>query len=340
MKITKWMFILMTSFAFMSCNKDNDSNVVTQHFVHKYGFDMSEDEWQDREKEGQSISVLDSGVTVTNSYDNGMLHGATTYTYPNSETIDTLYVYDQGSLVKEVSHDATGLPYKEEVYELDTKKTVTFWDKNGVPISVEQYEDEKLINGKYYKPDNDIEASIQNGSGIRIKRDRDGELISKDTVEKGNLFSRTTYHPNGAIKSKMSFDGYQLHGEQLNYSPTGTVLMEMNWKHGELDGMKYVYQSGKKIKEIPYSNGKKNGVERHFDENSRLLVEIHWENDKKHGSHRVYSEENTDIKWYYKGKAVSLKKFEDFNFREKLIVDKDQFYEMIDNLDPKEAMKE
>jgi len=197
-----------------------------------------------------------------------------------------------------------------------------------------------LVDGKYFKPDNDLESSIDNGSGIRVKRDRDGELHYKDTIENGELLSRNTYHPNGQISSKMFFHHYQLHGDQVNYSPTGEIIMTMTWNHGLLDGMKTIYRNGNKVAEIPFTQGLRHGIERHFNDGGKLTIEIHWESDKKHGSHRIYKENDTEIMWFYKGKAVSLNKFEEFSFREKLIANKDQFYEMINKMDELTALEE
>ena len=116
--------------------------------------------------------------------------------------------------------------------------------------------------------------------------------------------------------------------------------MTMSWKEGQLDGMKTIYKNSNKITEIPYLNGNKHGIERHYDNDGNLSCETHWENNKRHGSHRVYKDTQTIINWFYKDKAVSLKKFEEFSIREKLIANKDQFLKMIDNLDEKAAMLE
>ncbi len=339
MKSLKKLSLLVIFLTIVSCHDDKNSNVVSEQYIHKYGFDMSKDEWQSR-KEGTSITVLDNGVTVTNSYNNGILHGQTAYTFPNSSIIEKTYHYDNGTLIKEVVNDSKGMPFKEEVYEPNNKKIVTLWDNLGVPISIEQYENNALVDGKYYKPDNELEASIENSSGNRIKRDRNGELLYRDKIEDGKLVSRTTYHFNGQIKSKMGYQNYQLHGDQINYSSNGDITMTMNWKEGKLDGVKTIYRNGKIIAEIPFLNGNRNGVEHHFDDTGKLTKEIHWENNKKHGSHRIYKENDTQIKWFYKGKAVSLKKFEEFSFREKLIANKEQFFDMIEHLDEKTAMQE
>lgn len=341
MRLLKIISLLAIFLAFFSCkNNDNNSNVVSQKFVHKYGFDLSETEWQKRSKSGISITTLENGVTLTKTYNDNVLHGPTTYSYPNSSIIERTLIYDNNTLVKQTFNDKNSIPYKQEVYEPVSKKIITLWDKSGVPISIEEYEGEELIDGKYFRPDNELEASIENGSGYRFKRDREGELLYKEKFENGMLLNRTTYHSNGKVKSTMSFKNYVLHGDQINYTPSGQVLMTMTWKDGNLDGTHLIYEKGTKIAEIPYNNGLKNGIERHFDTSGQLVSETHWELDKKHGSERVYKDNDTEIKWFYKGKAVSIKRFEDFCFREKLVANKDQFFNMVEEMDTKTALEE
>jgi len=340
MKTFKRLSLLAVILTFFSCQNDNNSNVVSQKFIHKYGFDLSKNEWQQRKKEGTCITTLNNGVIVTNTYSNGLLHGPTTYSFANSSKIEKTYIYENGNLIKEISNDVKGIPYKEEIYEPNCKKTITLWDNLGTPISIEHYENDLLINGKYYKPDNELEAAIENGSGYRTKRERNGELLYKDKILNGQILARTTYHSNGQTKSTMSFHNYQLHGNQIHYSPTGEILITMNWNQGKLHGMYTSYKNANKATEIPYTNGLKNGLEKHYNDNGTLAMEIHWENDKKHGSHRIYKENETEIKWFYKGKAVSLKKFEEFSFREKLIADKEQFYDTVEKTDEKIALRE
>jgi antitoxin component YwqK of YwqJK toxin-antitoxin module len=339
MKSLKSLILLGIIFSFFSCQNEKESNVVSERYIHKYGFDMTKDEWQSRQ-DGTAIAVLNNGITVSNSYNNGLLHGPTTYTFPNSPKIEKVFIYDNGTLLKQIEHDSNGVPFKEQVNEPNNKKIITLWDNFGVPISIEQYENDLLTDGKYYKPNNELEASIESSSGIRVKRDRNGELQYKDQIEKGNLLKRTTFHPNGQIKSTMSFQNYKLHGDQINFSENGQILMTMTWKDGKLDGMHTIYKNGNKIAEIPYLNGLKNGLERHFDDKGKLSSEIHWENDKKHGSERIYNDNNSEIKWFFKGKAVSIKKFEEFSLREKFIANKDEFYDMVNKLDEKIALEE
>ena len=341
MKLNKWSLFAPMCLILTSCSEKNDSSsVVSQQFVHKYGFDMDKSEWNSRDKEGKSITLLENGVTITKSYNEGVLHGPSTYTFANSSIIEKVELYDEGTLVKQIFMDEAGIPFKEESFEPGNKTAITHWDKFGVPISIESYESNALVMAKYYKPNNELEASIQDGSGVRIKRDRNGELQYKDILDKGVLKERTTFHSNGQIQSKMCFHDYKLHGEQITYSDTASIIMRTNWSNGNLDGEKIAYRNGNKISEIPYVNGKKHGIERHWKEDGSLLSEVHWDSNTKHGSQRVYNDDETLISWFYKGKQVSINKFEEFSQREKLIADRDAFYKMVQNLDDIEVLRE
>src|SRR3990167_4114346 len=94
-------------------SSDSNHTVVSQKYIHKYGFDVSEKEWQDREMDGQIVSMLSNGVKITRSYENGLLHGSTIQTFPHSHVIEKLFVYDQGTLLKEMLYDPAGVPISE-----------------------------------------------------------------------------------------------------------------------------------------------------------------------------------------------------------------------------------
>ena len=97
--------------------------------------------------------------------------------------------------------------------------------------------------------------------------------------------------------------------------------MKLFWDHGVLDGMKTVYRNGIKVAEIPYDRGTKNGIEFHYDDLGNLTAEIEWKKDKKHGASRFHTEEATETEWFFKGKMVSERKFENLDTRDRLIAD-------------------
>ncbi|PIS02017.1 MAG: hypothetical protein COT85_07710 [Chlamydiae bacterium CG10_big_fil_rev_8_21_14_0_10_42_34] len=290
--------------------------VVSQTFVHKYGFETSEEDWAAREQDGQVVSMLKNGVKVTRSYENGNLHGTTTYSFPHSSVVEKVLVYDQGSLLKERINDVSGMPIREEMYEFDNRKIVSLWDEKGVPLSIEEYDNGVLTEAKYYTPEHELEAVITDGAGERVKRDRAGLLISRDEIRDGQMTCRTTYHPSGCVHTVSNYKDYQLHGKQLKYTLSGKPLMELSWDYGVLDGTKTIYRNNSKIAVIPYVKGEKHGTELHYDDLGNLIAEIEWRNNKKHGVTKLYAEEMTDTEWFFKGQSVNADKFKVLENRE------------------------
>lgn len=311
---------LIAALAFTACQTNSSvDQVVSQTFVHKYGFETSEKDWEAREQDGQVVSMLKTGVKVSRSFENGKLHGLTTYTFPHSSVIERQQLYDEGILLKEQANDAAGMPIREEVYEFDNRTIITLWDDKGVPLSIEEYDDEVLAEAKYYTAEHELEATVFNGNGERIKRDRTGLLISRDEMKNGHMFCRTTFHPNGNIHTISHYENYQLHGKQAKFTASGKPLMELNWDHSVLEGLKTIYRNGQKIAIIPYIMGKKHGTELHYDDLGFLTAEIQWRNDKKHGPTILHSEESTDTEWFFKGQAVNADKFKILESRERIV---------------------
>jgi len=295
--------------------------IISQKYVHKYGFDLSEQEWDARAQEGQVIATLHNGVTITQTYENGLLHGPTAYTFPNSSTIEKVSLYNQGVLLKETLHDTRGVPMREEMYEFENRTILTLWSEKGIPLSVEEYHEDTLVSGKYYNPEHELESQVENGKGFRLKRDRTGLLTEKDRMNNGELTERTTYHPNGQVHTVSNYQNYQLHGVQQKYTISGRPLMSLEWDHGILHGLKTVYRNGLKVAEVPYLFGKKSGVELHYDDLGNLIAQIPWRDDKKHGCSKSFTEDSTDSEWFFNGSTVSARKYELLDMREQMIAE-------------------
>lgn len=305
-----------------SCqNKNDDSQVVSQKFVHKYGFELSEKEWMARNKNGQVITSLQNGVVQTCSYSNGLLHGMVTYTFPHTNVIQEKQVYNEGNLIKKTIYEPSGLPIQEYVFDNDGKKIITIWDKNGVPLSMEEYDQDLLWSARYFNTQNEIEASITDGNGTRILRDQSGKILSKEKFESGKILARTTYHPNNEIQSECAFEDYQLHGIQKTFSPSGELLTQSNYNRGKLEGFTQIFKNGKLFIEIPYKDGKKDGIEKEYSQNEELVRETHWSDDLRHGTTSYYSDDFTDTQWFWKGTIVDAKKFKMLESREQLIAE-------------------
>ncbi len=315
----RFPILLVSAAVITSCqNSSAPDQIISQTFVHKYGFETTEEEWEARDQDGQVVAMLKNGVRFTRSYQGGKLHGPTTYTFPHSSVVEKLLVYDAGTLLKESINDPLGIPMQEEAYEFDNRKIITLWDEKGSPLSVEEYDDAVLMDGKYYTIDHELEAQVEGGYGERIKRDRTGLLISREEISGGSTISKTTYHPNGQVHTVSHYHDYQLHGQQLKFTSSGAPLMELNWNHGVLDGDKVIYRNGSKVAVIPYINGQRHGLEYHFDDLGNLTAEIEWRNDQKHGATKLHGEESTDVEWFFKGQSVNAERFQRLEHREQM----------------------
>lgn len=321
MKRKSFSFLVSSGLILASCQSNLNDQIISQKYVHKYGFDVTEKEWEERSKDGQVVEVLKNGTKITRSYENGLLHGPTTYTFPNTNIVEKTLTYDQGTLLKEASHDLSGMPVREDAYEFENRNIVTLWDEHGIPLSIEGYENDVLIDGKYYTQDHELEAKVENGYGYRVKRDRSGLLISRDKMENGLICERTTFHPNGEIHTISHYHDYQLHGEQRKFTPSGRPLMELSWNHGILEGQKVIYRNGIRVAEIPYVNGEKHGTEYHYDDLGNLISETMWRNDKKHGCCKSYTEESVESEWFHNGMVVDAQKFVLLENREQLVAE-------------------
>ena len=133
------LFALLGSTALILCGCKDDNQkdgVISQQYLHKYGYFVSEEEWQTHNYPGQVVTNLENGVTITTSIENGIKHGPTSHTFPHSQTIEHYYLFNRGSKIKEISYDALGFPIKEWIQLSPTRYSMTTWYKAGSPMYV------------------------------------------------------------------------------------------------------------------------------------------------------------------------------------------------------------
>ncbi len=309
------LFTLVSmAFVATSCQRAQyqsyDDNVVVETYVHKYGVEVPATEWSSRGESGKVISTLATGVKVSKTYVDGVLDGETTYTFPHSETIQKQEYYENGKLVKETQHNILGAPEKEIHYFSSTHKGITTWYDNGSPLSEEEYEGTKLLNGDYFSRNHQLESRVEDGSGTRTQRDSSGLLISTDTIRDGQAVLITTYYPTGAPKSKTPYQNGLVDGQIQTFSLSGEPNTIETWVAGKQNGITTIYQNGEKYSEIPYVNGIKQGTEKHYRDGSQVVEENTWNNNQRHGPARTYIENTVKTDWYYKDKPVSQASFE------------------------------
>jgi antitoxin component YwqK of YwqJK toxin-antitoxin module len=312
----KKISLIMVTLAFIAfgCQKDQPTDeVISQTYIHKYGYAVSKEEWQAKNYPGQIVSSLRNGITVTATYEDGQLQGPCTFTYPHSHTVEKYVLYHQNNPIKEILYDIAGMPVQETVRLAQNRYCITMWYKDGVPKSIEEYAQEKILEGQYFTPDNELEARIEKGLGTRVVRDNLGVLICKDSVEDGLLTKRESFYAGGSPESLAHYFLNQLHGQKRTFTSEGEPLAIEEWSNGQLHGISSYYKNGMKEVEISYLYGKKTGLETHFLDGKTISHQISWENGIKHGPETFFLAEGQKVIWNYDGKEVSQTRFQELS---------------------------
>lgn len=296
-------------FGCQNSNKDQNENVVSKRYIHKYGYDVSKEEWDGAGYPGQVITTLRNGVTVTASYEDGVLHGPTTYTFPHSHTTESLNIYEKGNLVKKVTYDIRGIPQKEQVFLSPSHVKTTRWYQKGIPLSVEEYHNNELLEGEYYNEKNETMSRVTKGSGVRITRDQHENIISKETINHGYPVLKETFYSHGMPHVVLPISNGKVHGEKKVFAPTGEPISIENYKFDVLDGLASYYQNGCRYLEVNYRDGQKHGKERHFVDGETIVEETEWMDGQKHGPSIVFFDGMSRTRFYYNNQVVPKDKY-------------------------------
>ncbi|MCB1114286.1 MAG: hypothetical protein KDK62_05975 [Chlamydiia bacterium] len=262
--------------------------VVDETYVHKYGFEVAPDEWENRGEHGQKITTMDNGITCKASYSFGKLDGHTTYSFPYSSQVQVVRTYSQGELVAEENRFLGGTPKERTEFQSGNRKKVIHWYESGVPQCSEAYQADALIEGQYYTPANQVESQVAGGNGVRVNRDANGDLTSRDMIENGEMVERTSYYPNGTPSEMLPFRNNIVHGLRRTFLQGGEPKTVEEWQDGTQTGITVVYQNGEKYAEIPYENGRKHGIEKRYIDGQELFEEITWNDGHDTGQMRTF----------------------------------------------------
>ena len=299
--------------------KQKNDEVLSERYIHKYGYDVARDDWEMSNYPGQVITTMRNGVTITSTYEDGVLHGETTHTHPHSQTLQTRDVFERGNLTHRIGYDVKGVPLQEEQFLSPTRVKITSWYKNGSPKSIETYEDRDLFAGDYYSLENEKESNIEHGFGERVTRNREGLLLTKEQVQEGQVCQRETFHSNGTPHILCSFAGGAIHGTKKIFASTGEPLSIEEHQAGRLDGLSTHFQNGVKYLEVAFRNGFKEGMEKYYVDGENLVEETEWHDGKRHGLSTVYLDHMRRKEWFYNDEKVTKLKFDELCDRERTI---------------------
>lgn len=308
------LFLTLAILTFLSsgCELAKSKGVVKENYIHKYGIPMSKKEWNNRGKNGTAISKMENGVTISKTYENGVLHGTKDITFPHSEIVEKKETYEHGLLKNRVLHYSSGVPMWKEKLLKDGKSVITTWYEDGSPQSIEKYEKSLLKSGEYFTLHNEIESHVKQNEGTRIQRDAFGNLLSRDLIKDGKMALRTTFHPNGDPKTIASYENGFPHGQKKTFWIGGQPNTIEEWFEGKQHGKTIVFQNGEKRAEIPYVNGEKHGIEYRYRDENILVEEVQWERNQKHGPSKIYVDDVATVKWFHQGKPVSKFIFDEY----------------------------
>jgi antitoxin component YwqK of YwqJK toxin-antitoxin module len=301
------------SFLICSCQRSGTQEPwLEQKYIHKYGLEVQPDYWVDSGCNGQLVTQQRDGVTITQTYSNGLLNGICSRTFPHSDQVEQMETYCNDVLVSQVTYSSFGIPLRSLDLQSPGITTETIWYETGTPRSIENYQNQRLISGEYYTSKNQCDSRVSEGNGQRISRDMYGMQMSVDTFENGVCVRKTSQYPNGAPRDISSINNDQLHGERKTYHPGGEPQTIENWSNGHQDGVTTLFQNGERYAEVPYSNGQKNGVEVRYRDGNVVIQKITWLNDQQHGPTYIYNGDKVQEDWYYYGRPTTRSTFESF----------------------------
>lgn len=288
-----------------------EPEVLSETYVHRYGVEVPGDEWSENGSSGKVVSTRADGVTMTRSFQEGVLCGESSYTFPMRSQTECVEQYDQGRLVKRQTFYLSGSPCEEIDYSASpTITTKQFYD-GGTLRTVETTNNGRIVQGKYYNANGNVEAGVENGFGKRTNRDAFGQSTSVDTIQEGEMILRTTYHPNGIPQAQMPYDGQVIHGTVKRFKPAGDPQAMESWHRGQQDGVTTLYEDGEKVAEVPYVRGQKHGVERRFaDSGERVIEEITWVEGSRHGPAYRYVNGQVVEEWFFRDQKTTQAGFE------------------------------
>jgi len=127
---------------------------------------------------------------------------------------------------------------------------------------------------------------------------------------------RETYHSNGALNSKTTYEHGKAVGESIVYSPLGNVIERTPYHQGERHGERIQYWEieGESIPRriTPYVKGVISGLLQDFHQTGKLRRSMQIRNGEAHGIEILYDNEGNETRkrYWLNGDIVPKGKFD------------------------------
>lgn len=291
------------------CQKNSQEVVKTSYF-HQYGPEVKSDDWKEQGCTGEVVELMGDGIEVRKSYEDDLLNGMSTWSFPHSKIVERFEEYEKGKKIAFGWNYPSGSPEWQDELLPDGKRVVRSWYEDGSPRFVEEVVDGHVAEGQYFTDFGDVEAIIIDGNGMKIERTPQGVLVARERYVDKDPIVREIFYPNGLVKEVISYRSSKKDGLRKCFDDAGRPLLIESWKNDSLDGLTTNFKEGIKIHQVSYKNGKKNGVELLYDADSGVVVEeISWSDDVKHGPFKVKTGTDVLTTWYLKGVKVTEEQF-------------------------------
>jgi antitoxin component YwqK of YwqJK toxin-antitoxin module len=211
------------------------------------------------------------------------------------------------------------MPLREEVQLSPTRYLSRKWYADGTPLCSEEYAGKELVDAQYTTRQNEVEGRIEKGKGVRVVRDIQGVLLSREDFVEGYVTKKDTFYANGAPESTAYYLQGILNGEKKSFTENGEPLAVKEYISGKLHGKTTFYKNGARSVEVHYLDGLKNGLETHYIDGDIVSQEILWENDHKHGPSKYFADGISQVEYFYDGRPVSEHKWKELNQLDEMI---------------------
>ncbi len=242
--------------------------------------------------DGISKVYNENGILISEfNYFKGALHGEAKHYFPSSE-LSKITPYTNNEINGEViEYTKNGVILSKTSFKNGKKEgpSVGYWNKDNISF-MEDYENDLLINGQYFKKSRVKISQIKNGDGQKaffengylhkLIEYKNGKPEGKTQIFLSNGHLIDEYYQKNNVKEGQEIE-YFNDNEITNFSKNKPhPKLEINWNSGNIHGqVKTWYKNNNMESQKEFSHNKKNGMHFAWYENSTVMFIEEYEND-------------------------------------------------------------
>jgi antitoxin component YwqK of YwqJK toxin-antitoxin module len=225
------------------------------------------------------------------TYLKGALHGETKHYFPTSELSKVIPYFNNDINGEVIEYTKMGEVLSKITYKNGKREgpSVGYWNKDNISF-IEDYENDLLINGQYFKKSRVKISKIKNGDGQKaifenenlqkLIEYKNGRPEGKTQIFSLNGHLINEYYQKNNVKDGLEIE-YFNENEVTNFNRNNhPPKLEIVWNNGSIHGqVKTWYKNNKMESQKEFSHNKKNGMHFAWYENSSVMFIEEYEND-------------------------------------------------------------